>query len=255
MADSTTTHRAYVKPEDGASEDTWGVKLNSDLDALDSDVYALLTAANYGVDSGAANAMVITTAPTFSVLVEGLKVRVRVSATNSGATTLNANTTGVKTVIANDGSQLTAGALISGGIYEFTYDGTAWKLGASIPAGAADTLAGTATGKVLTPAGFFGNASLSSEGYYKLPGGFTVQWGFKANSATEGALAVTFPVAFATACYGLQATINNASGSGTMNYEAQVVSLSTTGASVYVQADGGATGPGPAGFYWFAYGK
>ena len=76
----------------------------------------------------------------------------------------------------------------------------------------AETSIGTASDKALTPSGFAGNKSLGQSGYYRLPGGMTIQWGLandRNDTGGTGLGQISFQVPFGGTAYVVNANIRN----------------------------------------------
>lgn len=105
--------------------------VNTALDALDTGLIKLPTEAhikrgtiNYVVDSGAADAYVVTLSYAPVAYTDGMQVVFKALAANTGASTLNVNALGAKVIKRQDGAALAAGDIAADKIVEVRFNTT-----------------------------------------------------------------------------------------------------------------------------------
>jgi microcystin-dependent protein len=82
----------------------------------------------YVATTGSANTYVANLSPSVTAYVAGQKFLLNINATNTGASTINFNAVGAKSIVKNGATALQGGELVSGRLYTIIYDGTNFQV-------------------------------------------------------------------------------------------------------------------------------
>lgn len=125
MIRDITTNFGFKKIE--FSSETWHQDEWDNLDKLDALLEANATAIPFAVDTGAADAYVVTYTPAITSYTTGLVLSFRPTNVNTGASTINVNGLGAKD-IKFKGAAISAGDLPDDGYVKIIYNGVHFEL-------------------------------------------------------------------------------------------------------------------------------
>lgn len=167
--------------------------------------------------TGSANTYAVTLNSGATAYFQGMWIAVEINATNTGASTINVNTLGAKSIVQADGTALEAGDLQSGNIYELRYDGTVFRvLGLTDNSVAFSEVTGTLDLATQVGSSLLDLTSNVSGVLPSANGGLPVHaYGRVSNSGT-----------LQTGSYGVSSVVNNSTGNYTITLSSAVANTS-----------------------------
>lgn len=109
------------------NEDSDRERIEQAFDKLPTEDELKSGAVNYTVDTGVAD-MYVVTIPYATAYFEGLNILFKILNANTGASTIDVNGLGPKSMVSPDGTALQVGDLVAGGATSIVYDGAVFRL-------------------------------------------------------------------------------------------------------------------------------
>ena len=103
-------------------------QLDTNFSTVSSSINDANTYSNYAVDTGAANAYIVTYTSLTTTYTAGLRLQFKATNANTGASTINVNAQGVKNITFPNGTSLGPGTILANAIIDVIYDGTQFLL-------------------------------------------------------------------------------------------------------------------------------